>query len=143
MKSAGSKTFGELASKYFEVVTKLMASSDEVHIVFDQYWEQSIKSGERALRGSQSASLEVKIHGASTPVPKQWAKFITNPQNKKSLCDFLSESFCTMGKEKLPIRKTLVTGGGFKKGRRAARVRRGCCEDVNDLTSDHEEADTR
>ena len=143
LKSAGSSTFGELASKYFKAITTLLANCKEVHIVFDQYWDLSIKAGERARRGSLSASLEVKIHGSSTPVPKQWGKFIPNPQNKINLCNFLSESFCNLGRQKLSPDKTLVIGGGFKNGRRAVLVRSGHCEDVNDLESDHEEADTR
>lgn len=85
LKSAGSSTFGELASKYFKAITTSLASCKEVHIVFDQYWDTSIKAGERARRGSLNASLEVKIHGPSTPVPKQWGKYIPNPQNKINL----------------------------------------------------------
>ena len=143
LKSAGSSTFGELASKYFKVITTSLAKCKEVHIVFDQYWDASIKSGERARRGSLSASLEVKIHGSSTPVPKQWGKFLPNPQNKINLCDFLLESFCNFGRQQLSPDKTLVIGGGFKNGRWAVMVRSGHCEDVNDLESDHEEVDTR
>ena len=87
--------------------------------------------------------MEVKIHGPSTPVSKQWGKFIPNPQNKINLCDFLSESFCNLGRQQLLPDKTLVIGAGFKNGRRSVMVRSGHCEDVNDLESDHEEADTR
>ena len=143
LKSAGSSTFGELASKYFKAITTSLASCKEVHIVFDQYWDASMKAGERARRGSPNALLEVKIHGPSTPVPKQWVKYIPNPQNKINLCDFLSEPFCILGRQQLPPEKNLVIGGGFENGRRAAIVRRGHCEDVDVLESDHEEADTR
>ena len=143
MKSSGSTTFGELASKYFKVITTVLIHCNEVHIVFDQYWDVSIKAEERARRGSLAASLEVKIHGPSTPVPKQWGKFIPNPQNKINLCDFLTESFCDLGRAQLPSNKILVIGGGFKNGRRAVMVRNGHSEDINALESDHEEADTR
>ena len=47
---------------------------------------------------------------------EQWSKFIANPQNKTNLCNFLSESWCTIGKEKLPANQELVIGGGFKDG---------------------------
>ena len=112
LKSAGSSTFGELASKYFKAITTSLASCKEVHIVFDQYWDASIKAGERACRGSLNASLEVKIHGPSTPVPKQWGKYIPTPQNKINLYDFLSESFCILGRQQLPPEKNLLIGGG-------------------------------
>ena len=143
LKSAGSSTFGELASKYFKAITTSLASCKEIHTVFDQYWDASIKAGERGRRGSLNASLEVKIHGPSTPVPKHSGKYIPNPQNKINLCDFLSESFCILGRQQLPPEKNPVIGGGFENGRRAMIVRRGHCEDVDVLESDHEEADTR
>ena len=143
LKSAGSSMFGELASQYFKVITASLANYKEIHIVFDQYWDASIKAGERARRGSMSASLEVKIHGSSTPMPKQWEKFILNPKNKTNLCDFLSESFCYLRRQQLPPDKTLVISGGFNDGSRVVMVRSGNCEEVNDLESDHEEADTR
>ena len=143
LKSAGSSTFGELASRYFTAITTPLASCKEVHIVFDQYWDASIKAGERARRGSLNASLEVKIQGHSIPVPKQWGKYIPNPQNKTNLCDYLSESFCISGQQQLPPEKNLVIAGGFKNGRWAVIVRKGHCEDVDVLESDHKEADTR
>ena len=55
LKSAGSSMFGELASQYFKVITTSLANYKEVHIVLDQYWDASIKAGERARRGSMSA----------------------------------------------------------------------------------------
>jgi hypothetical protein len=142
MKLAGTKTFGELASKYFNAITSSLVSCKEVHIVFDQYWDLSIKAGERTLRGSLNSCLEVKIHGPSTPVPKQWGKFISNPQNKVNLCHFLSASFCDLGRQHLSPGKSLIIGGGFKNGRRAVMVRWSHQEDIFDLESDHEEADT-
>jgi hypothetical protein len=39
--------------------------------VFDQYQDHSIKAGDREKYGS-SSTLEVKIYGPTTPVPKQW-----------------------------------------------------------------------
>ena len=53
-KSAGASTFGELASKYYTAITAPLAqrSCKEVHMVFDQYWETSIKGGERSRTGS-------------------------------------------------------------------------------------------
>ena len=50
-------------------------------VVFDQYWENSIKGGERQRWGA-SVGLEVQIGGPATPVPRQWGKYIVNPKNK-------------------------------------------------------------
>lgn len=71
MKSAGTTTFGELAMKYFTSIVSLLSQSNcsEVHLVFDQYSETSIKGGERARRET-SSSLEIRINSPSTPIPK-------------------------------------------------------------------------
>ena len=111
-------------------------------IVFDQYWKVSIKAEERLRRGSAN-SLEIKINGPTTPVPKQWVKYMANPQNKVNLCHFLTESLCNLGQEKLPLNKKLVIGGGLNDGKEALSIEKGHWETVPSLKSDHEEADTR
>ena len=143
-KSAGASKFGELSQKYYNIFTAPLnlRKCNNVHIVFDQYLEVSIKAGERLKRGASTA-LEVQIAGPSTPVPKQWGKYITNEKNKINLCDFLTHSVCKFGQEMLPLNKSIVIGGGFKDGKRCVVITRGCCRDVEDLQSDHEEADTR
>jgi hypothetical protein len=102
VKSGGASTFGDLSLKYFSYFTAPLSlhrcNCTDVHIVFDQYFEVSIKAGERSRRGLTTA-LEVQIGGPSTPVPKQWGKYITNQQNKINLCDFLTHSLCKLGQE--------------------------------------------
>ena len=144
-KSAGATTFGDLASKYFAIVTSHLTSTNcsAVHLVLDQYWPASIKAGERNRRGSSDAR-EVKIVSANTPVPKQWAKFILNPKNKVNLCDFLATHFCQLGQEILQEGKTLIIAGGFTDGEITVSVSRGSpAEEIEELRSNHEEADTR
>ena len=106
-------------------------------MVFDQYLDDSIKPGERARRGSLSA-LEVYIRGPATPVPKQWDKYISNPNNKKNLCDFLTLSMCNLGQRHLRESTQLVIGGGFKDGERCVGITRDSCVDVEDLKSNQE-----
>ena len=139
MKSGGASTSGDLCLKYFTIFTAPLSLHNclESHIVFDQYIETSIKAGER------SAALEVQIGGPSTPVPRQWGKYISNPQNKVNLCEYLTKSLCKLGQERLPENKKLVIGGGLKEGERCVVVTRGQCCDMPDLKSDQEETDTR
>ena len=82
-KSAGTSTFGDLSEKYYNIFTAPLFSNNcvQVHVDFDQYWENSIKEGERERRGA-SVGLEVRIGGPTTPVPRQWGKYISNPKNK-------------------------------------------------------------
>ena len=66
-----------------------------------------------------------------------------NAQNKRNLCDFLVESWCLHGPASLEEGCELVIGGGFSDNIKAVSVKKGTCEDIVDLFSDHEEADTR
>ena len=93
-KSAGTSTFGDLSEKYYNIFTTPLFSNNcvQVHVVFDQYWENSIKEGERERRGA-SVGLEVRIGGPTTPVPRQWGKYISNPKNKVRLRFFLVNTF--------------------------------------------------
>ena len=86
MKSGGARTFGELSLKYYSVTTLPLSylNCHEVHVVFDQYWENSIKNNERSRRGASTA-LEVKISSSATPIPKQWDKYISNCKNKTNV----------------------------------------------------------
>ena len=69
-KSGGCTTFGELEDKYYDIFTADLSSNTcaQVHVIFDQYWDISIKGGERQ-RWGESSAFEVKIGGPSTPVP--------------------------------------------------------------------------
>ena len=69
-KSAGASKFGDLSRKYYSIFTAPLnlPNFNNVHIVFDQYLEVSIKAGEH-LRAS--TALEMQIAGPSTPIPKQ------------------------------------------------------------------------
>ena len=144
VKSGDAKTFGEMAAKHFPIITDPLRQSNcnRVDIVFDQYWKVPIKAEELRRRGSAN-SLEIKINGPTTPVPKQWVKYMANPQNKVNLCHFLTESLCNLGQEKLPLNKKLVIGGGLNDGKEALSIEKGHWETVPSLKSDHEEADTR
>ena len=85
----------------------------------------NIYQGWRALEKRSSISLEVYIHGPSTPIPKQWAKYITNPQNKINSHDFLTSTMCSRRKEQLADGKKLVIGGGYKASEIAVSISNG------------------
>ena len=94
LKSGGVSTFGELASKHYSLITAPFAQKGcmRVDVIMDQYRSMSIKAGKRAKRGSSTA-LEIKIQTPATPIPKQLAKYIANPQNKTDLCAFLLDTW--------------------------------------------------
>ena len=53
-KSAGASTFGGLSEKYYSIFTAPLLSNNcvQVQIIFDQYWERSIKEGQHQRQGS-------------------------------------------------------------------------------------------
>ena len=140
---AGATTFGEMATKYFELITvHYQQRCHRLDVVFDHYWQLSIKAVERQKRGEASA-LEVRIHGAPTPVPKQFPKYICNATNKVSRSAFLTEAWIETAKQRLPADKELVIGGGATGGKLALSIKNGECTKVKALQyCDHEGADT-
>ena len=143
LRFAGATTFGEMATEYFEVFTAhYQQRRHRLDVVFDRYWQLSIKAGERQKRDEANA-LEVRIHGASTLVPKQFPKYINNAANKVSLSAFVTEAWIEMAKQRLPADKELVIGGGATDGQLALSIKNGECTKVTALHCDHEEADTR
>ena len=143
LRFAGPTTFGEMATKYFEGLTAhYQQRCHRLDVVFDRYWQLSIKAGEGQKRGEANV-LETQIHGASTPVPKQSPKYISNAANKVSLSDFLTEAWIEMVKQCLPRDKELVIRGEVTDGQLALSIKNGECTKATALHCDHEEADTR
>ena len=133
LRFARATTFGEMATKYFKVFTAhYQQRCHRLDVVFDRYWQLSIKAGERQKRGEANA-LEVRIHGASTPVPKQFPKYISNAANKVSLFTFLTEAWTEMAKQRLLVDKELVIGGGGTDGQLALSIKNGECTKVTAL----------
>ena len=145
MKNAGSATFGELANRYFQLITAHLGNNgcNRVDVVFDRYdKEDSIKEAERARRGS-SSSFEVRISGPSTPVPKKCQNFISNPVNKTNLKVFLGSTWKEMAKTRLAGDQKLVLAGCFIHSDDTFAITQNQETPLLHLSSDHEEADTR
>ncbi|KAI8494586.1 hypothetical protein Bbelb_278120 [Branchiostoma belcheri] len=98
MKTANCSTFGNLATKYLEVVCTPLKRRTciRVDVAFDRYDQPlTIKENERQRRGSSEA-LEIQINNSNFPDPKQWAKFISNKTNKANLTDFLCNEWISL-----------------------------------------------
>ena len=77
-------------------------------------------------------------------MPKQWVKYIQNPQDKINLCDFLCSSLCKIGQERLIQGMRLITAESFTDAERVVEITGARpTEDHDALKSKHEEADTR
>ena len=87
--------------------------------------------------------MKVKIYSDSTPILKQWGKYISNPRNKENLADFLCCALCKRFTQSLDSQQKVFLAGGFKDGMKTVSCTQGHCETKPLLRSDHEEADTR
>ena len=144
IKTAGTSTFGKMASHYFNTVTAPLGKNNcsRVDIVFDRYEKvDSIKESERR-RGSTSG-YEIKIAGPHTAVPKNWNAYISNPVNKINLQRFLGRIWTEIGKNTLNFGHQLVLAGCFIDPQDVLMVERGTTRPLPRLASDQEEADTR
>ena len=54
-------------------------------------------------------------------LPKQWVKYIANPQNKVNLCDFVTTTMSHLGRENMAIGKD---------GERTVCTTNATCEDL-------------
>ena len=62
-----------------------------IDIVFDRYDARNlIKSLEHSRRVTNDMGLEVKNYNHSTPLPRQWDKYICNPKNKTAFVTSIS-----------------------------------------------------
>ena len=83
LKSAGYRTFGDLAERYLNVFFTPLRQGQcrRVDVVFDRYGvQESIKESEKVRRGS-SRAVEVQSTNKHSPVPKKWGS--NNNQNNK------------------------------------------------------------
>lgn len=85
MTAVNLTTFGDVA----EYILRRILKQTVVYFVTDQYNDGSIKSYERERRKKEIGSLLIRVERREQKVPKQWAKFLRDPQNKKELIEFL------------------------------------------------------
>ena len=114
-----------------------------VDFVSDRYHEVSVKRVERNKRAVSDAT-QIRIGGPSQKVPRQFKTFLSLGENKESLVEFIFKHLYTMQLEENLCDLSLYFSHGQKchrfyvDKRNAARV-----EEIPELYSDHEEADTR
>ena len=145
MKSSAGRTFGDNLQYYCTITQNpSQQNCNEVHVVVDLYWETSIKNNEHSRRGV-SPALKVKICSNTTPIAKQWDKYISNCKNKTNLCNFICTLPCQIRWEKLPENKKKITirAQGLEMEEKLWALAQLCdFSDIPGLQSNNEEADT-
>lgn len=141
------KTFNDLAEVVLKRVIRVLRNPDfdagTVTLVFDQYWDLSIKSGERQRRGTQ-ATQPVQTHQiiGSRDVP-HFRQFLKVPGNKSALVTFVCDYIMKQSKERIPNDKMIVIAGGLDNGEEVVAISNNSQKRLTDLYSSQEEADTR
>ena len=137
------ETYGELSDNIFSKILAIARKFKAVRVDFvaDRYPQLSIKNAEREKRASSGTS-HVCIYARDQKVFKPWKKFISSGRNKENLLAFLLKCWSEMNGCLLGGIHLYVTSG--KKCTKLLSVDgRIIQEQVDQLSCDHEEADTR
>ncbi|WAQ97270.1 hypothetical protein MAR_029960 [Mya arenaria] len=113
----------------------------KIHIIFDKYSINGLKTETRKYRGdcSQSGCRNVDVRG-ELRVPKDWKMFLSNGQNKERLIQFYSGYMAEHACTKLKAQEVLLINGG-KSTPCVIVTTNGCCNQPI-LDTNQEEADT-
>ena len=126
------KTFHDFA---IVLITKARHNSDEIHIVFDNYREDSIKNGERDRRAKSKEMVVLDVISPNQNVPVILENFWSSSTSKSAFQAFyvgwLTTNYCGS--------KPLYLGTSSQ----AWMVSAGCASVFPQLNCTHEEADDR
>jgi len=134
-------TFKNMAENFMNHSLKLarhVTNVKNIHIVFDRYRNNSLKTQTRNRRGDRAASSAIHIHG-DLAIPKDWKSFLSIGKNKERLISFYTQ-YMVHHSALTENERLFISGGAEEK---CLLVTGASCRDVEDLQSNHEEADTR
>ena len=106
---SGAQTFGDFADSFQTTVIQAGSRYQQIHVIFDRYREDSIKSGTRERRTKSTRPIRRVIEDDSVPLPHSWPNFLALPDNKPDLARFLSEHIIVNA----PPDKVVVAAGRF------------------------------
>ena len=131
-------TFCDLAHMFWTHILHKSKGISAVHVVFDRYLENSIKTQTREKRGDQSLiTANIQPHMKTLDLKK----LLTSSKSKSQLTKFYTTYFCEQAPDLLSDSQSMFISGGFDD--KAVQVTRDCVRYVNELNSNQEEVDTR
>ena len=131
------KRFGDFAESFQAAVLQAGSRYQQIHVIFDRYRGDSIKSGTRERHIKFTRPIRRAIEDGSVSLLHSWPNFLALPDNKSDLARFLSEHIIVNA----PPDKVVVAAGGFVDEREMQSLGRAI--DLSALKATHEEADTR
>ena len=88
------KTFNGFAITLTSIITKAGHNCDEIHIVFDNYREDSIKNGERERRGKLRELVVLDLISSNQNVPEDfWSSSITKSAFQAFYVEWLTNNY--------------------------------------------------
>ena len=136
-KPTGLVTFGDFANTFVQSVLNAGTMFNRIDVVFDRYYDVSIKSATRRRRSQGTRPIRRIIEHANVPLPSSWNNFIALSENKADLAHFLSQQLIVQA----PHSKVIVAAGGFSSEETVESSHSDI--DTEPLEARHEEADTR
>ena len=132
MSSGIAGTVRELAAAFSNAILKKYAMFSEIHVVFDTYINESLKSAERERRQKGMEPIRYKILGNDNMRPVALKKLLSHIANKDELTVVFSEALIDAGKRD---KKNLTVA--FRNEALSTFM------NTDELKSTHEEADTK
>ena len=137
-------TYREMAAKFFQYVLnssdKVGHNVKQIHIVFDRYFDYSIKSQARLERSKEDITSSEYHISLDAVVSVSKESFLQKSYNKTSLAKlyagYIQESF-----DSIPEGLSIFISGGC--GDVCLKVSNEGNEEISSLVSNQEEADTR
>lgn len=124
-------TFRELAMK---LLREIPQKYKIVYIACDTYREDSIKNAERTLRGEAEQFV---IKNPDIKIPANFTTFLANGTNKERLFELIEEVWKS---ERNALEDRIIY---FSRGNACIKISRQGVENVEELATNHEEADTK
>jgi len=106
-----AKTFGDLADTFVETVFQSGAQFRRIDVVFDRYFQNSIKSCIRKWREKNTVAIRRAVSSRDVPLPAKWENFMAHEGNKEDLARFLSQQLILQA----PADKVIVASGGWSR----------------------------
>lgn len=137
---SGSKpTYQQMAANLWKYILSCSQGIQNVHVVFDRYVSNSLKTQTRQKRGETLGSAPVAIQQHMQI--GDWKRLLTSGRSKGELTKLYTEYLTLRSHEVLVNDQVVFVAGGM--GLKALRVTNMSVSFVESLHSDQEEADCR
>ena len=138
--SVAKPTYNDMASLFWKYILSASRGVQNIHVVFDRYIENSLKLQTREKRGEDlSRSTPAHIQGKMN-IP-DWKSSLASSRFKRELTNLYTKHLTENCHELLSDSQHVYVSGGFDD--KALKVSSDLVEFVEQLRSNHEEADTR